>query len=181
VDESGIFSSLGLGLLQLLDRFCDSFVLAGESDGCNESLDLGLSHNLLALLVLESPRDGELSNVVLLGEVEKLSDLAGALRAEAARGWVVSDVGNLLVTLLEDDEVENREIGADDAATNRLPLALADTAGSVARRTLLKEKTTAGVGQDTLLHGEALLVVATRDAKHLRKNKQEKIISMQSF
>ena len=71
------------------------------------------------------------------------------------------------VTFLDDDQVENAEIGINDATTDRLALALASPAGTVAGVSLAEQQAHTAVGQHTLLHGEALLVVASADAHHI--------------
>lgn len=74
-------------------------------------------------------------------------------------------------TFLDNDQVENAEIGINDAATDRLALALASPAGTVARVALAEKKAHTAVGQHTLFHGEALLVVASTDAHHITLQK----------
>ena len=71
------------------------------------------------------------------------------------------------VTFLDDDQVENAEIGINDATTDRLALALASPAGTVAGVSLAEQQAHTAVGQHALLHGEALLVVASADAHHI--------------
>ncbi len=58
--------------------------------------------------------------------------MAGTLGSEAAGLVSVGESGELLLTLLHDDEREGRDVVADDASTNRLALALTITAGAVA-------------------------------------------------
>ncbi len=74
-------------------------------------------------------------------------------------------------TFLDDDQVENAEIGINDATTDRLALALAGPAGTVAGVALAEQQAHTAVGQHTLLHGEALLVVASADAHHITLQK----------
>lgn len=71
------------------------------------------------------------------------------------------------ITFLDNDQVQNTEIGIDDAPTDRFALALASPAGTVAGVTLAEQQAHATVGQDTLLHGKTLLVVASADANHI--------------
>lgn len=74
-------------------------------------------------------------------------------------------------TFLDDDQVENAEIGVNDATTDRLALALASPAGTVAGVALAEQQAHTAVGQHALLHGEALLVIATTDAHHITLQK----------
>lgn len=80
----------------------------------------------------------------------------------------MDDVGqtrDVLVALLDDGQGDDGHVVADDAAVDRLALALAGAAGAVARVAVGEEEPdTTGV-HDTLLHGEALLVVAAGDAE----------------
>lgn len=77
----------------------------------------------------------------------------------------VGQAGDVGITLLDDAESQDGQVHADDAATDRLALALTGTAGAVAGVAVRQQETdTAGV-HDTLLHGETLLVVSTGDAE----------------
>lgn len=76
-------------------------------------------------------------------------------------------------TFLDDDQVQNAEVGVDDAPADRFALALAGPAGTVAGVTLAEQQTHAAVGQHALLHGEALLVVASADAHHITLRGEE--------
>lgn len=71
------------------------------------------------------------------------------------------------LTFLDYDQVQNAEIGINDATADRLALALASPAGTVAGVALAEQQAHTAVGQNTLLHGEALLVVASADAHHI--------------
>lgn len=75
----------------------------------------------------------------------------------------IGETGDIGVALLDDGEGQNREIHSDDAATDRLALALTGTAGSVAGVAIGEQETDTGWMHNTLLHGEALLVVAAGD------------------
>lgn len=77
----------------------------------------------------------------------------------------VGETGDLLVALLDDAESKDGKVHADDAATDRLSLALTSAAGAVARVTLGEKEADTGRVHDTLLHGETLLVVSTSDTE----------------
>jgi hypothetical protein len=66
---------------------------------------------------------------------------------------------------LGDDQVEDGNIVTDNASTDGLALTLSLAAGSVCLVSLLHQKTDTSIRQDTLTHGETLLVVSSRDAK----------------
>lgn len=77
----------------------------------------------------------------------------------------VGQAGDVGITLLDNGESEDRQIHADDAATDRLSLALTSAAGAVARVAVSEEEADTVGSKDTLLHGETLLVVSTSDAE----------------
>merc|ERR1719443_2425369 len=89
------------------------------------------------------------------------------LRAEAARLVVVSQPRNLLLALLRHDELHDRKVRRGDAPANALALARALAARAVRLHALGEQEAHAGVRKDALHHGEALLVVATRDLEHV--------------
>jgi len=137
--------------------------LAGEAGGGDEALHLGgLGAGLLALLG-ESAAHDELGDVVLLGKVEELADLVGTLGATAALTDDVGEALDLVVALLDDDGEDDGEVRGDDATTDGLAAALTSGLGAVARLAGLEEETDAAGSEDTLLHGETLLVVSTGD------------------
>jgi hypothetical protein len=106
-----------------------------------------------------------ISYIVILAEAEESSDLGGALGAKTLGVNDVGEAGDVVVALLDDGESEDRQIHASDAATDGLSLALTSTAGSVAGVALGEEESDTEGLEDTLLHRETLLVVATSDAE----------------
>lgn len=163
-EELGVVSGslLGGGNLGLLNS--KAVTLALECDGGDEALDLGgLPLALAALLGGNLTVDDELTDVVLLGEVEELADLAGALGAEATGDGAVGKPGDGGLTRLGDDEGKGAQISTNDASTDGLATALTSAAGAVARVTSGEEEAGTASEEDTLLHGETLLVVTTGD------------------
>lgn len=75
----------------------------------------------------------------------------------------VGEAGDVGVALLDDAQGKDRQVHADDAAADRLPLALAGATGAVAGVAVSEEEADTGWVHDTLLHREALLVVAAGD------------------
>lgn len=75
----------------------------------------------------------------------------------------ISDAWDIGISLLDDGKSENREVHADDAATDRLSLALTSSAWAVAGVALGEQQSDTGWVKDTLLHWETLLVVAAGD------------------
>lgn len=128
--------------------------------------DLRLSPRLSTLgLRWDNLPDHILPHIVLLAEVEHASDLAGALRTPLLGDDGVGEAGDLSVALLDDLEGQHSNIGADDATTDRLAAALAIASGSVAGVVLVEKESDTVWDEHALLHGEALLVVATGDAE----------------
>lgn len=65
------------------------------------------------------------------------------------------------LTLFHYDQVQDTQVCINDAAADRLALSLAGSPGAVAGMALAEQQADTAVSQDTLLHGEALLVIAT--------------------
>ena len=105
--------------------------------------------------------------IVILAEAEELADLGGALGPEALGVDDVGEAGDVLLASLDDGEGEDGEVLADDATADRLPLALAGAARPVAGVAVGKEESDTSRVQDTLLHRETLLVVATGDTDNV--------------
>lgn len=99
--------------------------LALQALGGDQALDLGcLPHGLLASLAGNLAADDVLADIIVLGKVVQLADLACALGAQAAGLLNIGQSSDLAVTLLQDNEVKNRQVGADNAAADGLALAL---------------------------------------------------------
>jgi hypothetical protein len=77
----------------------------------------------------------------------------------------IGQTGDVGLALLDDAEGQNGQVHGDDAATNRLALALTIAASTVARVAVGEQQTDTGWVDDTLLHRETLLVVASSDAE----------------
>ena len=157
-DLLGVASSL---LVELLTA-------AAKSDGGDKTLDLGGNSAVaLTLLTGDGTADDELTDVVLLGQVEELADAGSTLGTETLRDSLVSDVGNLLLSLLNDDNVDDGHLRGDDASTNRLSTTITLAAvGVVSVGSVQKEADSVG-GQHSLLHGETLLVESSSDAENV--------------
>merc|ERR1719470_11251 len=107
------------------------------------------------------------SPLLLFGQVKQLPDLAGPLGSQPPGDGVVGEPGDLSLALLDDGHGEDSQVAVHDASADRLPLTLSITPGSVAAVALRQEEPGATVGEDTLLHGEPLLVVTPGDAEHV--------------
>jgi len=106
-----------LGLLEALNLGLLSELLSSESLLGYESLDLGaLVEGLVALL--DFAADNVLSHVVVLAESEHLADVAGSLGTESAGLVVSGHTFNISITLLDDLESDDSQIGAADATAD---------------------------------------------------------------
>ena len=140
--------------------------LALQGQRSHQTLNLGRLANSLALLVCEGTGNDILANIIILGQVEKLADIVCTLGTQTTGDRVVGQSLDLLITKLGNNQVQNSNIVSNNASTDGLALSLTGTARSVGLVSLLAQKTNSSIGQDTLTHGEALLVVSTGDAEN---------------
>jgi hypothetical protein len=101
--------------------------------------------------------------IIILGEAEELSDLRCALGAKTLGVHDVCQTRDVGVALLDDTERQDGQVHGDDAAADRLALALTGSTGSVAGVAVGEEQADTRWVHDSLLHGETLLVVAAGD------------------
>lgn len=138
----------GFGFLAGLDTAlldCQTMPLALQHNRSDQTLDLGcLGTGLLAILLREWALDDELADIILLGQVVQLADVAGALRSQATGNSGVGQSGNVLLALLDDDQGQGRQVLVNDATANRLTLALSGTTWAIARVALLQQQTDTG-------------------------------------
>lgn len=71
------------------------------------------------------------------------------------------------LTFFHDDQVQNTQVGINNATTNRFAFPLSSSSGSIAGVALAEQKADTSMCQDTLLHGEALFVIATADPDNI--------------
>ena len=138
--------------------------------GGDQSLDLGglgVRLSVRVLGALDFTANDVFPDIVFLGEVEESANLGGSLGTEALGQNDVGQSGDLLLTLLDDNEGENGDLGADDAATDGLALALTASARAEAGVAIGKEQTDTVGDENTLLHGETLLVVTTGNSENV--------------
>lgn len=160
-----------LGGTTLLE--CQAVSLALKNLGCDQTLNAGRLGILLCLGTFFFADDlatdlvDILTDIILLAQVKELADVAGTLGTKTAGLGGISNAGNLTLTLLDDGKVEDAELVVDDATADALALALTSTAGDVALGALLEQKADTLVGDDTLGHAEALLVISTSNAEHV--------------
>lgn len=165
--DLGILVGLVLDLLGLSSLESSTVTLVLQTLGGDKSLNarsLGV-RGLTLTLGLNLSSNNVLADIVILGEAEELADLGGTLGTKALGVNDVGEAGDISITLLDNAESKDGKIHGDDAATDRLSLALTSAAGAVAGVTLREEEADTGRVHDTLLHGETLLVVSTGDAE----------------
>ena len=102
-----------------------------EGPGGNKTLDLGDLVLGLAVL-LEGTTDGGTGDRVSLLQLEELPDLGSPLGTQPDGVDNIGQTGELLVTLLDNDDVQDGEISTDDATTNRPPATVTITLGDEA-------------------------------------------------
>lgn len=181
--KGSVSSSISLGLLETSQLSLGSLSLSVNGDRGHQSLNLGSLGNgggLLALGLGEGAGDNNLADIIGLGQVEKLADLVSSLRTKSVGDGDIRETLDLVVTLLDDNQSQGSQIGADNATTNGFSLSdgstLANTArsGSVTRSALSKEEANTSAGHDTLSHGETILVGTTRDLEDLKEKVKSK-------
>jgi len=139
-----------------------------ETDGGNETLNFGclsVWFGILLLRALNLSPDNILPDIIILAQVEEFANLSRTLGTEAFRQNVVGKTWDFAFALLDDNEREDSNIGADNATTHGLALTLTGTADAVARVALGKQETNTVGKENTLLHREPLLVIAASDTE----------------
>mmetsp|Transcript_39229 Transcript_39229/g.87821 ORF Transcript_39229/g.87821 Transcript_39229/m.87821 type:complete len:208 (+) Transcript_39229:251-874(+) len=159
----------GLQPCALLDLLLDAVLVSASAlkhQWGDEPLDLWSLVELLVALHDLTAND-VLTDIILLVKTPELADLVRPLWAQTPGLGVVGQAFNLLLALLQDNHAHHSKVGADDAAADGLTLAAARAALTVARHPLLEHEAHTVVHQDALLHGEALLVVASANLEHV--------------
>lgn len=188
--ESGVSASLGDGGLALLlvdgleelivlllvsdllgkasSLLVDLLATAAESDGGDEALNLGCNGAVtLSLLSGDGTANDELADVVFLAQVEELADARGTLGTEALGDGLVGDIGDLLLSLLYNDDVDYGHLRGDDASADRLAAAISLAAVDVVAGSSVEQQTNSVRRQYSLLHRKSLLVESSSYAEHI--------------
>ena len=98
---------------------------------------------------------------------QNLPDFRCSLGSKSAGHGVVGKSGNFCFSLLDDDDGEDRELSINNATTNGFSFPFSCLSWSVAGVTFAEEKTNTSLGQNTLFHGETLLVVSSGDTENI--------------
>jgi hypothetical protein len=164
VASFGFLGGLGASTLESLLSS-----LALKSDGGDKTLDLGSLGVglLLGVLGLNLTTNDKLANVISLVQVEELADVVGTLGSKTLGNSSVGKAGDVLLTLLDNDKRDDGQVRGDNATTDGLSLALTLAARAVGGVTLAQKKANTVGKKDTLLHGETLLIVTTRDTENV--------------
>merc|ERR1740128_446303 len=94
--------------------------LALQNHGGDETLDLGgLEPLLLTLLLGKRPLDDVLADIILGGQVEKLTDLGSPLGSKPPGHGVVGESRDLSLALLDDGHGEDGQVTVHDASRQR--------------------------------------------------------------
>ena len=101
--------------------------------------------------------------VVGLLDGEELGDFGGPLGTEALGLHLVGQLGDVGLALDDDDEMQDLDVGADDAAADGFLLLVALSSDVEAFVALSHEESDSFVSEDALDHGEALMVLPARD------------------
>ena len=173
VDLAGLGEGLEVltaALLRLRESCLDRLDLrdtTGLDRWRDEALNAWSLYARLLSLLLHLAANNKAADVVLTPEVEQLADFARALGAQAAGVGNVSDALDGGCTYLGDDDIEARNIRPNNAPANALLAALTWAATECTEAngaTLQQQRHTAGC-QDTLNHGESLLVLTTLEVE----------------
>merc|ERR1719270_1861456 len=89
---------------------------------------------LLSIFKGEWPLDDVLANIVLLGQVEQLPNLAGTLGSQPAGDGVVGQSGNLGLSLLDDGHGQDGEAEIPGLTDNTIPRRLGPKRASKIRK-----------------------------------------------
>ena len=129
-EELLVLGSVLLGGLEPVELDLLGLLLSPESLLGDQSLDLGgLVEGLVSLLDL--PPHNVLPHIVLLSQAEELSNVRHSLGSESVGLLGVGDSGDVGLSLLEDGELDDSEIGSNNAASAGLSLPLTGSSLSV--------------------------------------------------
>jgi len=112
----------------------------GMQPGAKWHVRLEVRPSILLLRALDLPPHNVLSDVVLLCQVEELSDFGRPLGAKALWEGDIGQPGNIIITLLDDNHRQNGNVGTDNASADGLALALAGPSDTITGMAVGKEK-----------------------------------------
>jgi len=141
--------------------------LALQTNGGDEALDFRGFGVFLLVWILRSdrPSNNILPHIVILAQIEEFPDMVSPLGTQPLRQHNVRQSGDTLLALLDDHQGDDGEIGTNDATTDRLASSLGGALSTVTGSAGGEEEFDTVRKEDTLLHGEALLVISTANAE----------------
>jgi len=137
--------------------------LSSQSDFGNESLDLWWLISGFAVR-FNSSSDNILGWIILLSESESLSKAADSLWSKSSWSGGISQPWDISVSLDENLKCNDWEIWSTDASSGGLSLSLSLSSGSVEWCSVPHEDLDSTVNQNTLFHGESLLIISSGDS-----------------
>jgi len=106
-----------------------------KTQGSDQSLDFGsfgIRLSTFLLLACNLPSNDKLPHIIFLGQIKEFPNLAGPLRTQSLGQDVLSQTGQGVFALLDDNEGQDGNIGTDDAATDGLAPAFSSAASAIA-------------------------------------------------
>lgn len=179
-NQFGVFSSSLLRGLQLGDLLGKTGALALENNGGDQTLDFGsLGLGLLAFLLgRDNAANNDFANIVFLGKIEELTQLAGTLGSETTGNSGIGETRKRVLASLDNGQREGRKIRSNDTTTDGLALTLTSAALTEALVTLTQEEANTVVKENTLHHRETLLIITTSNLQDVSLPLVTKSISL---
>jgi len=139
--------------------------LALEAARGDQALDLGrLGGGLLAFFLGgDLTSDDVLSDVIFFGQVKEFADFGSSLRAKSSGNNSVSQTLDFLLSLSQNNQIDDRQVRSNDTASNGLPLAFTISSRTVAFGIFVEQESNSSICENSLHHGETLFVVSTSD------------------
>jgi len=171
-EELAVGLNVSSGLLPLALLVFLVNPLSSESGLSDESLDLGGLLSLLSSSSGPGSSDGsslDQDSLLRLGLLnsEQLSNLGGSLGSQSSWLLIVGQSLDFLLSLSDEGEGQDSDVVINDASSNALPLSLTRSSDSIAGVALAHQNLGASLGDNSLLHGESLLVVSSSDSKNI--------------
>jgi len=164
-EEFLVFLLFVLGFFHALLLLCGPVPLALDHSWGDQTLDLGGDRPDFTVLDSLVVTDNVLPDVIGGRKVEQLPDVGSPLGSETLWDALVGQSGDLTISLLDNSKIENRQASINNATVDGFTFALTGSAAPVARVSLAEKETHTSSGEDSLLHGETLLVVSTTDTE----------------
>jgi len=178
LEEFDIFAGSLLGSLPSFFLFSSVQLLSSESDVGDQSLDLGgLIVDLAVLFNLSGVKENESSWIVGLLEIEQFTNSGGSLGTSSSWFLIIGQTFDFSFTLLDNCKSQNGEIVSDDAASDGLSLSFTGSSWSEAAVSLFHEDSGSASDEDTLFHGESVLIVSSGNFEQVALEFVTKFIS----